>query len=91
VPFNKFHVREYSDQEFGQLLKSHFRNVEISGLRRALVLRFYRRLKKAGIFNLLPAGLDPVKKFFRQLDSSSFYFTKKNLDSSLDFIAVCSR
>jgi len=91
VPFNKFHVKEYLVSEFKELLEGHFNRVEISGLRRSVGLKFHRRLKKIGLFNFLPAKLDPVKIFFAKANCSYFFWTKNNLDSCLDFIAVCSK
>jgi len=91
VPFNKFHVKEYLISEFKELLEGHFRRVEISGLRRSNALKFNRRLKKIGLFNFLPAKLDPVKRFFSKANCSYFLWTRKNLGNCLDFIAVCSK
>jgi 2-polyprenyl-3-methyl-5-hydroxy-6-metoxy-1,4-benzoquinol methylase len=91
VPFNRFHVKEYLVSEFKELLEGHFSSVEISGLSRSIALKFNRRLKKIGLFNFLPAKLDPVKIFFAKANCSYFSWTKNNLDSCLDFIAVCSK
>lgn len=91
VPFNKFHVKEYLISDFKELLESRFDKVEISGLRRTTALKFNRRLKKIGLFNFLPCGLDPVKRYFAKANCSYFFWTKKDLNKSLDFIAVCSK
>lgn len=90
-PFNKFHVKEYLVSEFKELLERHFNSVEISGLRRSIALKLNRRLKKIGLFNFLPAKLDPVKRFFAKANCSYFLWTRKDLDNCLDFIAVCKR
>ena len=58
-------------------------------LKRSPRLNFYRRLKKAGIFNLLPDPLDPVKNFYNKIDCANFTIVKDNFDTALDFIAVC--
>jgi len=91
IPFNRFHVREYMFDEFQGLLEKRFRNVELSGLKRGFVLRVNRRLKKAGIFNFLPSGLDPVKRFYSKINCDHFCWAKKDMDSCLDFIAVCKK
>jgi len=91
IPFNKFHVKEYGPIEFKVLLERYFRRVEIMGLKRSIALRINRRLKKIGLFNFLPAKLDPVKRFFAKANCSYFLWAKKDLDNCLDFIAVCSR
>ncbi len=90
-PFNRFHVREYLDNEFKELLERYFKEVEIFGVRRGFALRLCRRLKKIGLFNFLPPCLDPVKNFYEKVTFKNFYFAKKRLDSCLDFIAVCRR
>lgn len=89
-PHNKFHVREYLLDEFSGLLKASFKEVKIFGLKRGIELKFYRRLKKAGIFNFLPDKLDPVKRFYRRVDCDNFIITENCLEDSLDFIAVCN-
>ena len=91
APFNKFHVKEYLIHEFRSLLESKFSRVDLSGLKRGLAQKVCRRLKKIGLFNFLPEKLDPVKQFFSQANCSCFFWTKNNLDSCLDFIAVCSK
>jgi len=91
VPFNKFHVKEYLFGEFKELLEGHFAKVEISGLKRSIGLKFYIRLKKIGLFNLLPAKIDPVKRFFAKANCGYFYWSEKDLDNCLDFIAVCQK
>jgi len=91
APFNKFHVKEYLAEEFRSLLKTHFRQVEMSGLNRGPALRACRRLKKIGLFNFLPDRLDPVKRFFAKADCGYFSWAKNGLDDCLDFIAVCRK
>ncbi len=90
-PFNKFHVREYTFEEFKEMLEPHFERVKLSGLFRSGVLKFNRRLKKIGLFNFLPAGLDPVKRYFARAKRDYFYWSQGKLDSCLDLIAVCSK
>ncbi|MDO8662425.1 MAG: methyltransferase domain-containing protein [Candidatus Omnitrophota bacterium] len=91
TPFNRFHVKEYLVDEFRNLLKTHFKKVEVAGLNRGLALRACRRLKKIGLFNFLPEKIDPVKGFFAKAECSYFFWTKKGMDSCLDFIAVCKK
>lgn len=89
TPFNRFHIREYLAQDFRRLLNAHFDEVVIFGLKRGLALNFCRRLKKIGLFNFLPALIDPVKRFYKNIDCGNFNITKNNIDTALDFIAVC--
>ncbi|MDD5255020.1 MAG: class I SAM-dependent methyltransferase [Candidatus Omnitrophica bacterium] len=89
VPCNKFHMREYDLPEFTGLLQSRFASVEMWGLHRKAKLEFYLRLKKSGVCNILPAGINPVKKFFGRMDTQNFEFSKDKPGSALDFLAVC--
>jgi len=91
VPFNKFHVKEYSAAEFKGLLGGHFNRLEMIGLRRSFTLKFNIRLKKIGLFNFLPAKLDPVKRYFAKANCGYFFWKKDDLDNCLDFIAVCGK
>ena len=91
TPVNKFHVKEYLAEEFKALLAKHFKEVGMFGLKRGRKLNFYRRLKKIGLFNLLPAELDPVKKFYRRIGTENFIIVNDKLDAALDFIAVCRK
>lgn len=91
VPANKFHVREYLRSEFEELLKRHFAGVKIFGLKRGGRLKFYRRLKKIGLFNFLPRSLDPVKDFYKRISYRHFDLSKGPIDLALDFIALCEK
>lgn len=91
LPFNKFHVREYLIDEFSQLLRTHFKEVDIFGLKRGRRFNFYRRLKKIGLFGFLPKNFNPVERFYSQMDPHNFIIIKDNLDTALDFIAVCKK
>lgn len=91
APLNKFHVKEYLLDEYIKLLRGYFGTVEVYGLRRSRKLNFYRRLKKIGLFNFLPASFDPVKRFYRYVDYRGFVIVKNDLATALDFIAVCRK
>ena len=91
TPLNKFHVLEYEPEEFTGLLGKYFGKVDIYGLKRGKRLIFYRRLKKIGVFNFLPINFDPVKRYYNRINCDEFAITKKDLSSSLDFIAVCRK
>lgn len=90
-PLNKFHVREYLWNEFEELLKIYFRGVNMFGVKRGGELNLYRRLKKIGLFNFLPDYINPVKRFYERIDCDNFIIVKNNLDTVLDFIAVCGQ
>ena len=90
-PLNKYHVKEYACQEFEQFLRSYFRRVKIYGLKRVFRHNFFRRLKKSGLLQWLPEPLNPVSKFFASVTPADFLLTDADIDSSLDFIAVCEK
>lgn len=91
TPFNRFHLKEYFYAEFKELLEKYFRTVEIFGLKRSKKLNFYRKVKKSGIFNFLPDGLNPVKRFYKRMDCDNFVLSKESPDAALDFIALCRK
>jgi len=90
-PFNRFHQREYLFEEFRGLLERHFKEVAMFGLKRSRKLDFFRRLKKSGICNFLPDSVNPVRRFYRNIDCTDFAIVQNNLDTALDFIAVCRK
>lgn len=91
TPLNKFHVREYLYEEFEELLGPYFRDVEIVGLKRDLKINFFRRLKKIGVFNFLPQGMNPVNRFYSNISCDNFVITKNKVGNALDFIAKCAK
>jgi 2-polyprenyl-3-methyl-5-hydroxy-6-metoxy-1,4-benzoquinol methylase len=91
IPFNRFHVKEYLAYEFQELMKAHFKSVEMKGLNRGRTLKVFLRLKKSGLFNFLPEKLDPVKRFFKKAGCGYFFWAEMNMDNCLDFIAVCRK
>lgn len=91
TPLNKFHVKEYLLNEFTELLTAYFEAMSIFGLKRGKKLNCYRRFKKIGLLNFLPPAINPVKRFYRRIDCDNFIIVKDNLESTLDFIAVCKK
>ena len=79
TPANKFHVKEYTFQEFKDLLEKYFESVRIVGLKRTARLNFFCRLKKIGL----------LKQLYINAGPESFKIAPDNLEDSLDFIAVC--
>ncbi|MCX5705612.1 MAG: methyltransferase domain-containing protein [Candidatus Omnitrophica bacterium] len=79
TPANKFHVKEYTYQEFKGLLEIYYGSVSIVGLKRTARLNFFHRLKKIGL----------LKQLYINAGPESFKIARGNLEDSLDFIAVC--
>lgn len=48
-------------------------------------------MKRIGILNFLPKGINPVKNFYKMATCDSFIFVDSDLDRALDFIAICKR
>ena len=104
-PWNPFHVREYDLLEFQRVLAEHFSKVTILGLqatpeiykieKKRLYLR--RMIAKIDVFRLyqhFPREiadwlLGRFKKKIRQVSSSDFWVSQENMETSLDFIALC--
>jgi hypothetical protein len=72
-------VKEYTFQEFKDLLEKYYGSVRIVGLKRSPRLNFFRRLKKIGL----------LKQLYINAGPESFKIVPDNLEDSLDFIAVC--
>ncbi|MCX5715736.1 MAG: hypothetical protein NTV07_02530, partial [Candidatus Omnitrophica bacterium] len=77
--------------EFKALLGDYFKIEAMYGLKRGRVLNAFRRLKKIGIFNFLSARIDPVKRFYKNIDCRHFVMTTDNRGGALDFFAVCKK
>ena len=89
---NPWHVHEYRAEEFRELCQAHFPRVELLGL-------FHARQMLEAI-DALKLGWDSVHKrlgltkpfydrFTPAIAASDFKLAKENLDSALDFLAVC--
>jgi ubiquinone/menaquinone biosynthesis C-methylase UbiE len=102
-PENPFHVREYYLDEYRKLLKPYFASVEIVGVGQStraegLTRKLERaeRLVKgspllAAVKKVVPK---PIKRLLapgrgQAIDSSDYTVSETNLDSCLDFIAIC--
>ena len=90
-PLNKYHLKEYTYDEFKRLLKEYFPDVEIYGLRRTRKHNFFRRLKKSGILNAIPHTFNPVDRFFKNVTWRDFFISKEDMENCLDFLAVCRK
>ena len=91
---NPWHLREYTEPEYRQLLEPHFGSVEILGLHHTGKLRIHQWA--------LNLGWDRVHKTLRLTDlfydrftpaisASDFELRSGDLDSALDFVAICRR
>jgi glycosyltransferase involved in cell wall biosynthesis len=90
-PFNKFHINEYLFTDFTALLSNYFSVLKPFGLKRGGVLKFYRRLKRIGIFRFLPQHFNPVNNFYKNICPKHFTINSRNIEDALDFIIVCKK
>jgi SAM-dependent methyltransferase len=89
---NPWHLREYTPDEYRELLEPCFSRVEILGLFHARKLRAHELALKLGWDRVHPA-LRLTKPFYSWLvpaiDASDFRLREGPLDRALDFVAVC--
>ncbi|MEW6101142.1 MAG: class I SAM-dependent methyltransferase [Candidatus Omnitrophota bacterium] len=86
---NPAHCQEFRLYRLKAFLAGVFRNVEVYGLHLSAKHNFIQRLKKIGIFNILPANLDPVKQFYARVSPDDFIVSGHNLEKASDFICIC--
>ncbi len=89
---NPWHVHEYRAEEFRQLCSGHFPDVELLGLFHAGKLRAHELAIKLG-WDSVHKRLGLTKLFYDRftpaIAASDFRLRESDLDSALDFLAVC--
>ncbi|MGA7396612.1 MAG: class I SAM-dependent methyltransferase [Solirubrobacterales bacterium] len=89
---NPWHIKEYRLEEYRALLEPHFTTVEILGLSHARKLRWHEFALSLG-WDQVHENLNLSKPFYDRftpaIAASDFKLTNTNLESALDFIAVC--
>jgi SAM-dependent methyltransferase len=89
---NPWHVKEYRAAEFRELCEAHFDQVELLGLFHARKLRVHEVAIKLG-WDSVHKRLDITDRFYQwftpSISARDFGLRKTNLDSALDFVAVC--
>ncbi len=89
---NAAHCKEFRLEELQEILSKTFSQVTVYGLHLSLRHYFYLRLKKSGIFKLLPDRINPVVKFFKKgIQVNDFRLARNNLKKASDFICVCKK
>jgi len=87
-----FHVKEFTEGEFRQLLSSVFASVKVYGLYPKRRYRFYRRLKKWGLARWGTSSANPVKRYLEQrLNTEDFELRPKCDPGAIDLIGVCRK
>jgi 2-polyprenyl-3-methyl-5-hydroxy-6-metoxy-1,4-benzoquinol methylase len=89
---NPWHVREYRAAEFRELCEAHFERVEMLGLFHARKLHVHEIAIRLG-WDPVHKALRLTKPFYDRftpaISSADFSLRSTNLDSALDFVAVC--
>jgi 2-polyprenyl-3-methyl-5-hydroxy-6-metoxy-1,4-benzoquinol methylase len=89
---NPWHIREYRAQEFDELCRSVFGQVELLGLFHARKLRAHAVALALG-WDTVHRSLGLTKPFYDRftpaISSRDFSLRPARLDSALDFLAVC--
>ncbi len=89
---NPWHLREYDPDEYRRLLEPRFNSVEVLGLHHARKLRLHELAIRLGWDRVHPA-LRLTKPFYDRfipaIRASDFQLRDGDLDSALDFVAIC--
>lgn len=89
---NPWHLREYRAEEFRKLCEAHFPRVEMLGLFHARKLRAHEVAIKLGwdrVHRALRITGPFYDRFTPAISASDFALREGNLDTALDFLAVC--
>ncbi len=90
---NPWHLREYNAREYGELLRPHFRRVELYGLHHARKLRAHDLALRLGwdrVHGALRLTRPFYDRFVPAIAASDFRLSARaSLDRALDFVAVC--
>jgi SAM-dependent methyltransferase len=89
---NPWHLREYDQAEYRELLEPHFRSVELLGLFHARKLRAHELAIRLG-WDRVHRALRLTKPFYDRfipaISARDFRLREGDLDRALDFLAIC--
>jgi SAM-dependent methyltransferase len=91
---NPWHLREYTYEEYRELLEPHFGAVEVLGLHHAGKLRLHGWALAAGwdrIHRALRITRPFYERFTPAIDTGDFELRDRDPDGALDFLAICRR
>lgn len=88
---NPSHIKEFNYKEFIALVGEVFDSYDARGLFYGRRLKFYERLKKTGMFRFLPGPLNIVNRFYDNITVNEFTWKKKDIEGSVDFMAICRK
>ena len=91
---NPWHIREYDPAEYRELVEPHFSSVELLGLHHARKLRLHETAVRLG-WDRVHKTLRLTHRFYDwfvpAISENDFVLRPSDLDSALDFLAVCRR
>jgi SAM-dependent methyltransferase len=89
---NPWHLREYDQRQYRELLTPHFASVELLGLFHARKLRVHELAIRMG-WDRIHRALRLTKPFYDRftpaITARDFRLREGGLDGALDFVAVC--
>ncbi len=89
---NPWHLREYTHEEFRELLEPHFSEVRLLGLQHAGKLRVHQWVLNLGwdrIHKALHLTGPFYDRFTPAISAADFTLEERELDKALDFLAIC--
>jgi SAM-dependent methyltransferase len=89
---NPWHLREYTEREYRDLLESHFADVEVLGLFHARKLRVHELAIRLGwdrVHRVARITRPFYDRFVPAISAADFALRDTNLDRALDFLAIC--
>jgi SAM-dependent methyltransferase len=95
-PINPFHLREYTPQEFRDVLGGHFADVEIKGLFHAGWLRYNERIPLVDFIKVYEMRRYNPRYWTHRLltpriRTTYFRLGSSDVDNCIDTIAICRR
>lgn len=96
TPLNPFHIREFSPEEFEDILAGHFRTVKIAGVFHAGWLRANDFLRVVDFIKYYEMGRHNPRYWTHRLltprvKEKQFKISGENIDRCHDIIAICKK
>jgi SAM-dependent methyltransferase len=89
---NPWHLREYTLEEYRELLDPHFADVEVLGLFHSGKLRMHELAIRLG-WDRVHRAARITRRFYERfvpaISASDFALRETDLDRALDFVAIC--
>jgi SAM-dependent methyltransferase len=89
---NPWHVREYTVEEYREMLEPHFSRVEILGVFHARAMRAHELAVRAGwdrVHRALRVTRPFYDRFVPAISAKDFALREERLEGALDFLSIC--